>query len=187
MSASHGTSIQQYRLERAPTEEEPVFGNLMPEYMGAVVRTPISWKYFTINKDAQLITEYTVTVVNRAYLTSAINLWHLQQPKMKHRDMIVGNYKTAKGHPDETGWFELNANNVFLHGQRKKLLEYQDEFFGATIDKVVVVASATPAGVDMHALHMLFATQVWVAGPELWSPTVSLMGHMVWKARLLLA
>lgn len=59
---------------------------------------PSKWQHFTIRHDNTLLVyEYTVSVLNQAYFFTYDNTPYLREPKMKHRDMIVDNYKKAGG------------------------------------------------------------------------------------------
>ncbi|KAI1808651.1 hypothetical protein F4811DRAFT_548656 [Daldinia bambusicola] len=81
MSYSHGRSITDYNLFRVYNDSEPMFLRDMLEYMGA--------EYIEDASD--------ISLPNFAYVINTVNMWYMPEPTMKHRDIIVDNYKAAGG------------------------------------------------------------------------------------------
>ncbi|KAI2471131.1 hypothetical protein F4781DRAFT_429708 [Annulohypoxylon bovei var. microspora] len=97
MSASHGASIRHFHLRRTPAENEPMWIENAMEWIGAEHRDRALWDDYQINWGQRRISEYTVSVPNNAYLVSSVNTRSLPKPRMKHRDIIVDNWKAAGG------------------------------------------------------------------------------------------
>ncbi|KAI1136364.1 hypothetical protein F5Y05DRAFT_415134 [Hypoxylon sp. FL0543] len=97
MSHSHGASIEDYLLVRQPAVEEPICFKKMMDLMGAEHKERHYWTDFELSWGARRMCEYTVSVANHAYIVSQIDTLLLSLPRMKHRDMIVDNYKDAGG------------------------------------------------------------------------------------------
>ncbi|RYO76039.1 hypothetical protein DL766_009587 [Monosporascus sp. MC13-8B] len=93
MPTSHGSTIEEWGLTRVP-DDEPPFLEIMKRLMGNKLHSGNTlWKHFKIMKGPHEICRYTVTDI--AYITTNINLDRLSGPRMKHRDMIVDNCKSA--------------------------------------------------------------------------------------------
>ncbi|RYP00512.1 hypothetical protein DL764_006481 [Monosporascus ibericus] len=93
MPTSHGSTIEEWGLTRAP-DDEPPFLEIMKRLMGSKLHSGNTlWKHFKIMKGPDEICRYTITDI--AYTTTNINLDRLSGSRMKHRDMIVDNCKNA--------------------------------------------------------------------------------------------
>ncbi|KAI1412713.1 hypothetical protein F5Y13DRAFT_189914 [Hypoxylon sp. FL1857] len=97
MSPSHGASIREYHLTRCPAESEPPWVELMMDWMEAEHTDKQHWTDFDLRWGERRIGEYTVSVINQAYIVTTINLQVLPPPRIKHRDVLVDNYKAAGG------------------------------------------------------------------------------------------
>ncbi|KAI0836839.1 hypothetical protein F5Y06DRAFT_298071 [Hypoxylon sp. FL0890] len=97
MSHSHGASIREYHIRRLPAESEPPWRDLMMSLMEPEHKDRHHWTDFDLNWGEMKIGEYTVSVTNHAYIVNAIDTLSLSQPRMKHRDILVDNYKAAGG------------------------------------------------------------------------------------------
>lgn len=95
MSSSHGARIEQYSLQRHYYEVPPPDIDVMWECMGDLVAD--WWHTYNVMYNGHLANNYTVSILNNAYFTTIANLSNIQEPRMKHRDMIVDNYKRAGG------------------------------------------------------------------------------------------
>ncbi|KAI5863602.1 hypothetical protein GGS23DRAFT_596113 [Durotheca rogersii] len=127
-------------------------------YMGLQNRDRDAWEDFEVMQGDLLVSDYSVSLSNRAYITDVVHMNILPVPRMKHRNMVVDNYKSAGGRLEDveyfvnrfilnsdaeylngaTGWKELIINNPLLVGQIKMLNEYAQEFKHAQIREVTV-------------------------------------------------
>ncbi|KAI1454608.1 hypothetical protein F4805DRAFT_477337 [Annulohypoxylon moriforme] len=97
MALSWGASIESFHLRRSPAESEPLWIENAIEWMGAEYTDRALWQDLQIKWGQRKISEYTVSLVNNAYVVSHINTQTLPSPKMKHRDIILDNWKAAGG------------------------------------------------------------------------------------------
>ncbi|KAI1659374.1 hypothetical protein F4813DRAFT_387486 [Daldinia decipiens] len=98
MSSSHGRSIGQYYLTRDSFGNRPMWLGEMLEYMEADNTTGTDvWEHLFIKWGARTVMSYSVSLPNFAYVTHSVNMSIMPPPRMKHRDMIVDNYKAAGG------------------------------------------------------------------------------------------
>ncbi|KAI0106353.1 hypothetical protein F4776DRAFT_675424 [Hypoxylon sp. NC0597] len=99
MSHSHDASIIEYNLTRSPSQYESPWPwlELFIDWTEAELKDRQYWKDFDITWRGRKISEYTVSVANRTYIISAINTQEIPPPRMKHRDIIVDNYRAAGG------------------------------------------------------------------------------------------
>ncbi|OTA83209.1 hypothetical protein M434DRAFT_16730 [Hypoxylon sp. CO27-5] len=99
MSHSHDASIIEYNLRRSPSEYESPLSwlELFMGWMEAELKDRQYWADFDLVWQTRKISEYTVSVANHAYITSTINTQEIPPPRMKHRDIIVDNYRAAGG------------------------------------------------------------------------------------------
>ncbi|KAI0122091.1 hypothetical protein F4814DRAFT_446034 [Daldinia grandis] len=180
MSSSHGKSIDQYCLTRVPSNDGPIW---LEEIMGCMdidsATDTHPWETLFIKCGALTVTSYSISIPNRAYVTHSVTMGNMQEPRMKHRDMIVDNYKAAGGdlatlkrigvcivtnlsaydcieaaEPNNPGWPELVNGNPFLEGQLKMLREYSKEFNSARIKKVTVSANGKSGISNTNLLFM---------------------------------
>ncbi|OTB13830.1 hypothetical protein K445DRAFT_24325 [Daldinia sp. EC12] len=98
MSRSHGRSIHEFGLTRGNFDEPPIWLYDIMEYMGA--EEPIersSWQNLQVKWRHLRVTEYNISLPNFAYIFNAVNMQCIPPPRMKHRDLIVDNYRAAGG------------------------------------------------------------------------------------------
>ncbi|KAI0848820.1 hypothetical protein F5Y00DRAFT_262292 [Daldinia vernicosa] len=97
MPLSHGRSIRQFFLTRDISDNEPMWLDDMMGYMGIDNPDRNLWQSLCIKWGARDVAWYSVSIPNFAYIVHAVNMDILPEPRMKHRDMIVDNYKAAGG------------------------------------------------------------------------------------------
>ncbi|KAI1483742.1 hypothetical protein F4774DRAFT_425452 [Daldinia eschscholtzii] len=98
MSRSHGRSIHEFGLTRGNFDEPPIWLYDIMEYMGA--EEPIersSWQNLQVKWRHLRVTEYNISLPNFAYIFNTVNMQCMPPPRMKHRDLIVDNYRAAGG------------------------------------------------------------------------------------------
>ncbi|KAI1090555.1 hypothetical protein F5B19DRAFT_494256 [Rostrohypoxylon terebratum] len=95
MSLSHNLPIRLFGLRRLTTENEPLWIEHVLEWTRAEFRDPSYWENFEIRRGDVKICDYTVSAANHLYITSHINIELLPLPRMKHRDMIVDNWRAT--------------------------------------------------------------------------------------------
>ncbi|KAI1207796.1 uncharacterized protein F4807DRAFT_462240 [Annulohypoxylon truncatum] len=180
MSTSWGASIESFHLRRSPAEREPLWIENVMEWIGADHRDTALWENSQIKWGHRNISDYTVSLANNTYVVSHINTETLPAPKMKHRDIIVDNWKAAGGElaslrkiavtfitnheayecienadPNSPGWRALITGNPFLEGQKKMLREYRQEFNRARIERVTVAAHEKSDMIDMYLFNLV--------------------------------
>ncbi|KAI1646927.1 uncharacterized protein F4817DRAFT_316328 [Daldinia loculata] len=98
MSSSHGRSIGQYYLTRDSFGNEPLWLDEMQEYMEVDNATDTNtWETLFIRWGARTVTSYSVSLPNFAYVVHSVAMSNMPRPRMKHRDVIVDNYRAAGG------------------------------------------------------------------------------------------
>ncbi|KAK6953359.1 hypothetical protein Daesc_005662 [Daldinia eschscholtzii] len=98
MSRPHGRSIHEFGLTRCDFDEPPMWLYDIMEYMGA--EEPIersSWQSLQVKWRHLRVTEYNISLPNFAYVFNTVNMQCMPPPRMKHRDLIVDNYRAAGG------------------------------------------------------------------------------------------
>ncbi|KAI8956562.1 hypothetical protein F5Y11DRAFT_361615 [Daldinia sp. FL1419] len=97
-SFSHGRHVVDYHLRRNSVGEEPLYLDEMLDLMA--VEEPVdaaSWDHFNLTWGYRKVSLYSVSLPNLTYIVHSINVNYMAPPRMKHRDMIVDNYKAAGG------------------------------------------------------------------------------------------
>lgn len=98
MPSSHGRSIGQYYLTRDSFGNEPLWLDEMQEYMEVDNATDTNtWETLFIRWGARTVTSYSVSLPNFAYVVHSVAMSNMPRPRMKHRDIIVDNYRAAGG------------------------------------------------------------------------------------------
>ncbi|OTA99965.1 hypothetical protein M426DRAFT_27018 [Hypoxylon sp. CI-4A] len=101
MSESHNKSIADFELYRVTDLEKPIWFDIIKgcAELEAMANGADDWSHYKITTGLQAISKYSVSISTGAYFVGNINLSRESRPApvMKHRDMMVDNFKAAGG------------------------------------------------------------------------------------------